>query len=346
MRWRRSSLRSRNLGAWVRALVCGTSVLLLSWTAPAYAQEDTLDIVWSAPAGCPSKDQLIDRVRAITGTAALGDPRLQVEIVVQRGVTSEFSALLHTDIGGVEGTRELSGASCEEVTDAAALVLALLLKPPEATALAPAPEATVMPTPEERAPTPLAPVERAEPAPRRKDAAPVVSEWTLRALVRAGAGAGIGSLPGVAGIAVLHAGVSAGWAALEVRAGYGLPKSANVAGSPGIGGRFSVIEGGTLVCVRPSLFDWRFDSCAGLALSKMAGQGQGATETSGGSAVIGAALLEQAVARRLWENLALRLSVEAQAPVARPRFSIEGAGEIHRPAALAWRAILSAEVQF
>src|SRR5690606_27174478 len=79
--------------------------------------------------------------------------RLTAEITVERA-GSRFSLRLRTELAGVTGERNFDGNTCQAVSDAAALTLALMLNPDVETSADP-------------------PAAESEPAPR---AAPAVSE--------------------------------------------------------------------------------------------------------------------------------------------------------------------------
>jgi hypothetical protein len=87
-------------------------------------------LVWKAPSGCPEKGALIAEVDRLLGDrgAPAGGP-IQVDAAVSREGDGSFVVRLETPGEGATQVRELRGASCKAVADAAALILALMIDP-------------------------------------------------------------------------------------------------------------------------------------------------------------------------------------------------------------------------
>lgn len=93
---------------------------------------------WSAPASCPGADRLRDRVDELLRvgpTLPRGEPvAVRVELRTEKregeGPTqTRFTAAIELGVGGEAGQRQLSGGDCEELVEAAALVVALAIDP-------------------------------------------------------------------------------------------------------------------------------------------------------------------------------------------------------------------------
>jgi hypothetical protein len=263
------------------------------------------------------------------GTAPSDAERLEAVGVVTRGSTGQWQVELSTRMGGVEGQRSLAGANCAEVSHAAALVLALMLKP--------------LPPPREVS-TPARPPPRRLPEPRPAPA-PEPAEppaWLARAVFVAG----VGTLPGVGVGYGLHLGRAIEPLALELRGAVWLPKTAPSGELPGAVGRFWFGELASAVCLRAGESWFRMDSCAGPKLLMMQARGFGVTDPGRATARWGAAFLEEAAVASLTSRARLRLSAELLWPFSRPAFAIQNVGEIHRPAPLSAHAALAFELSF
>src|SRR5258708_11352388 len=116
---------------------------------------DNIQITYAAPAGCPSDAtflwQVRSRIHEVHALAAHYEVVLSSEGRQMRGV-------LRVEEENREAVRELAGASCDEVAEGLALIMALLIDPGASTAPArDLPPATPPPV-EEAPPRPAPPV--------------------------------------------------------------------------------------------------------------------------------------------------------------------------------------------
>lgn len=117
---------------------------MLSWLlTAALAQAPDFNLAWSAPFGCPQRDEVL----------ALVQQRLKraPEALDMRGTIAFADGVYRLVLESPLGRREIVGPSCAELTQAGALIIALLLDPmllsrPEPEAL-PAPQAPAPPPP-------------------------------------------------------------------------------------------------------------------------------------------------------------------------------------------------------
>jgi len=99
--------------------------------APALAQPAAgLTLHWSAPAGCPQQSDLRDRIHKLTGSTT-STTALQAEGTITRTDSAHFHLRLITRSGKLAGERNLVATSCENLSGAAAVSLALLLRSEE-----------------------------------------------------------------------------------------------------------------------------------------------------------------------------------------------------------------------
>jgi hypothetical protein len=264
---------------------------LLLLAAPA----GTVDLEWDAPAGCPTSAQVVERILAQSDASA--EPRsLTVVGVVRQPGPRRFTLTLEltTRSPGEEPTatdrRTLEGETCDALTDAAALIIALGLDAAaETTSAVPEPD-PVVPTPPQPAvdrtdeagdpPSATAPEPARSPATRgaasappapARDPGPALEGW-----VSAAAGVAGGILPGVgAGVAV-EGGVQGRGFRVGISA-RGLPaRSTRHPESPDVSGRFDLVTGGVLACGVPSAARWSFPLCGQLQAGALRGVGRGA----------------------------------------------------------------------
>ncbi|HEV8548968.1 MAG TPA: hypothetical protein VGQ57_08070, partial [Polyangiaceae bacterium] len=93
-----------------------------------------LSLAWEAPAGCPDRDALLARVAELVGER--GGQQSHAPLALRAVLTEQgdgsYHAELHSTQDGAERTRELDAPSCEELSEASAVVVALALSPPTA----------------------------------------------------------------------------------------------------------------------------------------------------------------------------------------------------------------------
>ncbi len=198
-------------------------------------------LVWSAPASCPSAEEIQARVAALRTTEPGGDGIVDIRAeVVQDGELHRLA--LTTEYRGHSDTRELAARECAELGEAVALVVSFALAPEP-----PAPPSRTPPEPEpERAPT-SAPTPLPEPAPNVPEVErdpPPRRAVRPRAVVRIGGVFEGGIVAGVTGGPFVGAGLAWPRWRLElhgaylgprrdVRAGVGARYEAGIVGARG-----------------------------------------------------------------------------------------------------------------
>lgn len=221
-------------GAWA-------ALTLVASRASAQARgEFTLE--FAAPPGCPTRDDVRARAEALLGGPI--EQRLTHTLVV-RGTVSDAGGRaelrLHTVDNGIQGERVLSGATCEEVASAAALIIALAIDPKTvaarsndasgAAAAAPEPASGAAPAPAitASAATTPAPVGAKTPAEQNKEDH---SSTPVTGLVEADLAFDLGALPGLALGPSLSGGFSLGRLKLRIGATYFAPRFAEAPPEP------------------------------------------------------------------------------------------------------------------
>jgi len=298
------------------------------------------DVTWSAPAGCPGRDVLLERVAAELGRPVPDDLALD-------GRVEQAGARWRVVLDLADGERSLDAASCDELVSAAALIIAIALETPGGGGAtdAPAPAEAAEPPETEMPPTaviaaPPAPVARPRPAPPSP----------LAVRVRAAVGSDLGAMPelatGFGGGFELGLGA---WA-VDVNASRWIGQRAT--SQPDQGADLELTTAAVRGCRAfvPGA-RWRATACTGAEIDALEGVPFGFTEAQpsrilvGGGAAVGGAIAVR-VAGPVW----LRLDAGATALVRRVAYTestgmpgVSGA-LIHRMGWVLGRTFLSAEI--
>lgn len=95
---------------------------------PAHGAEP-LSLAWTAPAGCPSRDDVLAETRRLLGGKIDSDAPLAARAEVALAAPSDYRLRITLDRTPGERPREVHAPTCAELGDAAALILALSLDP-------------------------------------------------------------------------------------------------------------------------------------------------------------------------------------------------------------------------
>ncbi len=359
-------------GRLAQAVVAIFIVGLAMGSRPAFAtphDAGPLDLEWIAPPGCPTRDAVLDDVTRILGpkrTEALA--RVAARAVLFRGEDARWHVVI-TVSGEAGGERTLEASSCEEVANAAVLVLALRvdptsfapempLSPPAAIASAFPPSEAPVPAPSAVPPQPLTPppsAPRGQPAPLAGAEAPPDQSAAPNSpshygiLVGTAVGGGIGALPSAdLGIEVT-ATLKRGRLRLEPLLGTSLVQHADVVASEGAALRLA--RGGLRGCYAAIDLRLTLSGCVTGEVDWFWADGYGATTPENANArevAFGAGAL---TTWRLAGRVVLRAQLEGLLAVSPPTFVIDDtagnvASQVYRPAALIIRAALGVEVPF
>lgn len=216
----------------VRALVSGVGLVLASWSWSQSAYAAPFELVWSAPAGCPSRDEIMEATRARLGEPrSAATPELLVEGTVSESNEGFSVTLVMNDASGRRiGQRQVrvDSRTCKEVEGPTSLVLAMMIAVARPQTEPPAsPDDHVEPPPSGAAPPERDVVRPPAAAPSRQAApAPAPEPRPLRLLIGAAAVASRGVLPSTAGGFAVRAFYSPGSIVL-----FGLEASVETSGS-------------------------------------------------------------------------------------------------------------------
>ena len=293
--------------------------------APATARAD---LEWVAPAGCSSRESVLDAVTRALGPSSTAD----VGAIRARAVVESSGRGWRVQLSTANGERTLSADTCEQLAEAVALILALAIEPARARVTAP---------PEERAASP------ANANANAKDAATPASTAAGASVLAIGAGelADLGTMPSAAVGAEIFAAIRVPPLRIEVAGSLWEPQRQTVPGTSA-GGDLTLIAGVAHGCLLPVLDRFELGGCVGAGIDSMsasafgpilASRGSGAWMVAAGEARAGFALLP-------W--LAIHAGFGLHVPLTRPSFVIEGVGQVHRPAPVSGRQALTLEARF
>jgi hypothetical protein len=337
------------------------AVLAVTWigtSSSAYGQATPLELAWSAPAACPSRETVLDEVNQILGHAGPGSPtRARVDVSSDEG--GRWHAALSVQSRGLQGERDLEAESCSAIASAVALIVAVAVErgvPPEL----PGPSAAPPPPPP--APPPLtvvsAPTRVAatspsvSPAPSHHESRLLVgADATLDGFIRAAR-----TMPGFAVGADASAGWLYAWGPFRFRAvgtGTYFPHASAHARSTDEGGDFDLftVAGRACLAFAAALFD--VGPCVGAEFDSMQTTHIDAQEPQPAAAqwwsLLGSALAHAHLTRSLALSLRLdALGVVGNAPSFKIRAPATAGGpyDVVQPSSFSIRAGLGLEAYF
>lgn len=327
---------------------------------------DRLQLTWSAAPGCPSKIDLLAEVGKLLDARANEDisekEPIPVHATVSRDADGSFVVRLETPGEGATQARELRGSTCKAVTDATALILALMIDPDAAMSPgeeeAPSETKTTDDQPEVAPPpTSAPPPDRRAPAKTQKPTIPADPARPIDIRLNAWAGADIGSLPGVApGFGALGS-IAFGVPRLSLGIAFWPDKAGTLAALPSAGSDVGLVAGELGSCAALLQKPIEIAPCAAVEIGQLFAEGFGVTGARRGAAAWVALKGGGAFAWRPFEKQApqkeeqpflgrvgITARFELVIPLLRPRFVIEGIGPVHSPADVAGRGALGIEI--
>lgn len=327
------------------------SLLVVSWTWSVAAQPNArLALTWNTPPGCPTAENLQARVNALLGgegsASRVADVRASGQV---ERTESGFRLLLSTEVAGAPSSRVIEARTCDELTGAAAIAIALLARSTlggpaaesgESPASSPASASSDASQPASSEPASATPAAKPSPTPAA-DSPPA----TLHLVIDAPVGvAGWGVLPSTA--LGLGAGLGLRWKSLRAVASGELWAPQNHAVS-GFGSHFALQSARIEACLLHALGSVELGPCVGSAVQRLTGDGirSGVFSPSSRTTVWGSGVAGVFASVATPGFAPLRLFGEASVVVSplRPRFVIDQLGAVHEPALAAPRLDLGCE---
>ena len=296
-----------------------------------------------APESCLDPSTLADEVGDLIGKplgfVADVDFRVRIAETPKRRWRLRLEMVDRRAEGGdgppaIRGSREIEGATCAELAEAASVAIAGAVRSiiPDTAA----PEAGRPATPAVTSP-PIA----GEPASLARPVRPTPFWYPAVALALA---TDSGALPKT-GLGVdLEGDFQRGSLRLIALATWFGSQDAIGAGEAG--GTFQLALGGMLACYAPRWGRWTPLACGGFEVGRLAGTGTGVARPETGDALWRAARADLGVAAALGGNTALVLRAGMAVPLSRPEFVLDGSELVYRPGGLAGRLTAGLELGF
>jgi hypothetical protein len=345
------------------------ALALSTWSRRAASQGAQVDLPlaldWSAPAGCPTRERVVERVTAILGRSTKPRSALAVRAIATQSPSGQWRVKLDADREGDTGSQEFEAESCDAAADATALIVSLMIDPtlvpvagaadlshePEKTAPPPVLPASPPPEPHRREPTP--PPVAAARLPERTPPSGAPDRPHLFALRASLAGdVGTFSRANVGGELLLA--VTPWRLRFELAGSYWISSTATLAGSPSEGARLELAALGVRAAYVLSAGDVGLAPRVGIEGDRMSATGFGGTsqhhQTANWIGVdLGATGLWCPL--RAFPALALSLTVEAVVATEKPPpfVATEPGGTqrvVQQSSQVASRAFLGVEVRF
>jgi len=318
--------RKRKSAACLRPVCLGLCALFAvsSGARTALSRERAFAVSWSAPPECPDAAAVEDYVAQDVGPIADGPTVVRARGSVSQSADARYSVVLELDTGGAHpSTRSLEGGSCQAVSQAAALLVALAIRAQAAPVIN-----RVASTPPPVAPTP------------RSHERPFASAAVI---------ADLGSLPApTVGLGV-SGGATFSGLRFEPWLAYFAPRTSSTPASAEIGARFALGSAGARVCAPFPRSELWLAPCVGGGVDWIRAGGFGARVPRDASTLD--ALLTAAVLLG-WDIspiISARLEITGMLPLARPEYDVSelnGVSVVSRRAPVALRGNLGLELHF
>jgi hypothetical protein len=337
-RWARASKRALCVSAGVAAVIASVFGPAASCAA---AEATWREFSWRAPEACPDREVVLHQLEAVLQEHTLALDSADVRGDIERSGAS-WVLSLDVQVGDERRVRQLSAEKCEDLGDAAAVALVLLLAPARRSDASPTPEGPHAAA--QAAPTPVAaPVEIAthdEAADAELDVGPqpAADEDVPRVSWQLGAEAVLDSStlagPGL-GASLQTQLERADW----VFGAYGLLLPAQRREvAPGSSVEFSQLAAGLRLCRVLWRKAWRLDGCVGAEAGSFAARGSELDLTR--HTVHDGWLAPSAGAQLGWHALphaTLLGRVEALVPILQESYVINRVDEVHDTPSVTFR---------
>ena len=323
-------------GRWPERWVLALSAGLATAGAPNVVR--AAELRWDGPADCARAPMVALRVEDLTKRPLEAVEHLDFAVMVVRDGAA-WSLTLVTRTSDREPSRRVfTGATCDEVSNAAAVAVAMAIQAEERQAASETSEPVAAPP----APAPAATatatsVRKADPA------APPVEKRTSP---RLGGVVGLSAVLDTAALPHPTFGASAGggvrWGLLRAEAGVAFFAPSRATLANGRSGEFSLWAAELAGCVEPTGAIVAVFGCAGIELGQLSGEGHGVSDPELGSVLWSAGRLEAGTGVGLGAGLRLVPRMGVAVPFRRPQFVL-ASEPVHRPGPLSLRVALGAE---
>ncbi len=304
----------------MRGLFAAVVLLGASRAASAEPEGLALDDV----EGCPDRAAFVQLIEQHAGQPLRA--YLPAHVRIERG-DDRWTAVV--ELAG-SPTRRFDGASCAEVLDAAALVLALAIDVSES-AREPSGDSGPVHVIAAESPSDPDPIRISRRA---------VSPRSVEIRLRAGALADVGTLPDAALAATASGSVWRGASGLEISFAMFDPTTASVSGASGEVAPVGLWTIGLGACHRIA----PVTLCAGGEAGRMTADAGGLTDGEKAGALWSAGSASAWADRRIGGSVRVYGGVEAVAAITRPRFVLDDDTSLHRPFPVSARGLIGLEL--
>ncbi|MGC4087206.1 MAG: hypothetical protein QM756_04740 [Polyangiaceae bacterium] len=299
------------------------------------------DLLWNSPDSCQRVEAVSEQVEALIRRPLAQVEALQFELTVrQNGEAWHVELTTRTNPADAPHQRTLNGRSCAEVTDAAAVVIAMAVQDAAREQEREAAEHDEAPGPIEQ-PEPLKETTARPVPPATKGAAKVASGSYITGLFALGALADSAALPGGSLGVSVDAGFRYAVLRLALEGSAWVPRTLDL--GAGRSAEFSLIAGAALACVEHEVGPVLGLGCGGFELGRLAGEGSGITDPRLGSATWQALRVDVGAAYPSRRALRFSGRFGAAVPLTRPVFQLDQK-DVYRTATLGARLWLGLEI--
>lgn len=332
-------------------LVFALALPLAARAAP--AERPAVEFRWDAPASCPPEAEVVAELERLLGgpLAQRTGPRMTAIARVRQEQGGLFDLRLWTvsDAGTLQ--RSLSHAQCDALAKAGALIAAMAIDPSVLDRMAEGTEAAEVAAEAKTVAEPEPPPEpgpaEVEPPPeKRPEERPDRPRRAVRGALRVGAGVSFGDLPGAGALLRLTPALLWPRARLELEVSYGPVRRARFDDAPDRGADLQLASAALRGCAVLRARKLEFPLCAGVEIGAMYGRGVGYSLTREGRLLLASLTAAPAIFYVPHPRVAVGTIVEGAVHVARPRFVVDGAGEVYRAAPASVRALAAIELRF
>jgi len=286
------------------------------------------DIAWRAPDECQRADVAAAQVEKLVGRRLSSIDWISFEVEVEIAAEGAHRVVLRTLAqGSAPREREITGASCAEVTDAVSVAIALTISEREREQHGTAEPEPKPPEPEGEAPA----IAADEP------------DGKLSFAVGAGVLVDAGALPSA--VPGLELGGALEWKALRIGAFIAVfvPQDEQLANED-YGGTFDLVLAGFDVCAKPAVEALHLLACAGFELGRIGARGNQVINPREGDAGWYAPRTELGVGYGFAGIVRIWLRGGVAVPLARPEFVLDDDDRVHKPSNISLRALLALEI--
>jgi hypothetical protein len=305
----------------------------LLWLLPMSVQ--AADIRWSGASGCRRESEVAEQVETMTKRRLTEVDAADFELILQpvSDGTLRLSLVTAPRHGGAPSTRSLEGASCADVTDAAAVAIALTIGSPEdpttTTEPPPLPPSAVRPT-------------HQPPAGRDSVTPPVARPSALAWLVGVNGALDSSVTPHAVPGGALRFALTAARFRVELEGAVFAP--ARVLDAQQRGGRFQLAYAAPLACLVRSFGTRAGLACLGYELGELSADGEGIATSHHRSTFWHALRAEAGLSWPLVGGLSASGRLGGALALARHAFVLDDPQAVHRPALFSVRAALGLEL--